>query len=482
MKTKIKGQYVVGWENGQHVIYENGEVVYEHDKIVFVGHNYPDAVARTIDAGPALISPGLINAHCVTNVDLQVLRIDVGNDGFFKPVSYLKDPKKPQVLDERDTQASVRSALLNIVKGGSTTFASVTTGATKRWHDPEYEPKLMCDAVGEVGLRGYLTHNVRALEFGWDGTKTVHLYNEEAAHEGLRQAEQLFVDCDGAHDGRVRVFFFPYTLETAGSEVLQACKALADRYGTHVRTHFAQSREEVGLVVEKYQKSPIAYLDSLGFLDRNVILTHAVYGVEGDGLTDAEMALLIEKGVSVAHCPTVFVRRGEMLRSFGRYVRGGLNMVLGTDTYPQNMIEEMRLAALFSKVADGDAESASAREVFNAATCNAARALGRDDIGRLEAGCKADIIVVDLEKGAGGCVDDPIKALVHYASTNHVDTVIVDGKTVIEHGRHVSIDEEALYAQARVAFSHLRDKVVEWGGGTLEQVLPRAFPVYPKPD
>ena len=119
-------------------------------------------------------------------------------------------------------------------------------------------------------------------------------------------------------------------------------------------------------------------------------------------------------------------------------------MGLGTDTFPQDMIEEMRWAALGCKWIDRDANRGTARDVFNAATLGGARALGRSDIGRLAPGAKADIIIVDLHRLHSGPVDDPIKTLVYAAAGSDVETVIVDGRTVLTGGKAPGVDEGAL--------------------------------------
>ena len=124
---------------------------------------------------------------------------------------------------------------------------------------------------------------------------------------------------------------------------------------------------------------------------------------------------MAERGATVAHCPVVYARRNRILGSFARYRELGINVGLGTDTFPQDMIEEMRWAALGCKWIDRDANRGTARDVFNAATLGGARALGRSDIGRLAPGAKADIIIVDLHRLHSGPVDDPIKTLVYAA-------------------------------------------------------------------
>src|SRR5207237_2632282 len=132
------------------------------------------------------------------------------------------------------------------------------------------------------------------------------------------------------------------------------------------------------------------------------------------------------------------------LQAFARYRARGINIALGTDTYPQDMVNEMRWAALVCRIADESFMVGKPRDVFDAATLGGATHLGRDDLGRLAPGAKADIIVVDLLQVHYGAVHDPIKALVECGNGRDVETVIVDGQMLVEHGKAVRFDEQAM--------------------------------------
>jgi cytosine/adenosine deaminase-related metal-dependent hydrolase len=175
----------------------------------------------------------------------------------------------------------------------------------------------------------------------------------------------------------------------------------------------------------------------------------------------------------------VYVRQGKILGSFSRYREMGINMPLGTDTFPQDMIVEMRWAAQACKWVDRNANHGTAREVFNAATLGGARALGRDDIGRLAPGAKADITIIDLSKLHIGPVDDPIKSMVYAASGSDVDTVLVDGKIVVEGGRVPGINEAALSQQASEAHLWQKEQFAAQhpSGESLRDLFPSTYPL-----
>jgi len=160
MRTRMTGRYVVGYDGGHRII-AGGEVVYDDDRIVFVGRGYTGQVDRTIDASDCLVSPGFVNLHAVTNVDLQVFRIDVDSPGFPKSRAWVES-EGPEVLDEAATEASVRFSVACLIRGGATTFGAITTMASKRWEDPAYEPELIAEVAGQMGARAGARHRLCA--------------------------------------------------------------------------------------------------------------------------------------------------------------------------------------------------------------------------------------------------------------------------------------------------------------------------------
>ena len=169
---------------------------------------------------------------------------------------------------------------------------------------------------------------------------------------------------------------------------------------------------------------------------------------------------LSASGTAVAHCPTVFQRRGIALRSFGRYRRAGVALGIGTDTYPHNMIEEMRHVLINSRLMSGDVFDLRTSDVFDAATVGGAAILGRDDIGRLAPGAKADLFMADLDHPAMRPVRDPLRSLIYVAGERPVRQVFVDGRQVVEDGRALAFDLpaaldrlEAAQRQAEIDFA-----------------------------
>jgi cytosine/adenosine deaminase-related metal-dependent hydrolase len=189
--------------------------------------------------------------------------------------------------------------------------------------------------------------------------------------------------------------------------------------------------------------------------------------------------VLAERGATVGHCPYKYAKMAMTLHSFQRYVDAGVNVAIGTDTYPMDIVSELRWASILAKVTDANYQVGLPREVFNAATLAACKFLGREDLGRLGPGAKADILLIDLDRLGAGFYADPIKALVDAGSGRDVDTVIVDGKILIQAGRAVRVDEDEVYAKAREATRNYWNHVPtwRWDGAGVDRIIPPAFPI-----
>ena len=181
----------------------------------------------------------------------------------------------------------------------------------------------------------------------------------------------------------------------------------------------------------------------------------------------------------VAHCPTVFMRRGIALDDFGRYRRAGIRIGLGTDTYPHNMLEEMRHVGYVARLMAENPRTLTTTDIFEAATTAGAAALGRDDIGRLEAGCKADLVMVDLKHPMMQPRRDPVRSMVYAAAERAVDRVYVDGRLVVRDGTVLTMDYPA--AALRLHEGQKRTEAAapgnDWVKRPVTDYSPLTFPV-----
>jgi cytosine/adenosine deaminase-related metal-dependent hydrolase len=173
----------------------------------------------------------------------------------------------------------------------------------------------------------------------------------------------------------------------------------------------------------------------------------------------------------------VFARRGITLKDFGRYRRVGVNMGIGTDTYPHNMLDELRLVSYLARTQAGSPRTLNSTDLFEAATIGGARALGRDDIGCLAPGCRADFVLVDVTHPMMRPLHDPVRNLIYAAGDRAIRAVYVDGQKVVEEGKVLTIDYPTAAAALHDAQARVKNNVprLDWDHRTAERISPLTF-------
>jgi cytosine/adenosine deaminase-related metal-dependent hydrolase len=272
----------------------------------------------------------------------------------------------------------------------------------------------------------------------------------------------------------------PAQIDTCTPELLKDSFDEAKRRGISWQIHAAQSVVEFHEITRRHGVTPIGWLDSMGLLSEKSIIGHGIFLDDHPRTrwhTETDLARLAETGTSVAHCPTVFARRGIAMKDLGRYMRGGVNIGLGTDTYPHNFLDEMRLAAYVARTQADNPRTLTTTDLFNAATIGGAKALGRDDIGRLAVGARADLVLVDVTHPAMRPARDPVRSLVYAAGDRAIRAVYVDGQCVVENGKCLTID----YAAAAEALHEAQKRVLanapaqDWAHRPVEKISPPTF-------
>jgi 5-methylthioadenosine/S-adenosylhomocysteine deaminase len=221
-------------------------------------------------------------------------------------------------------------------------------------------------------------------------------------------------------------------------------------------------------------------LQKIGFLDPQVSLSHCIF-ISGHSWVaypyGNDLKIIADSGASVAYSPLKYLKLGITMESFDRYLKAGINMGIGTDTFPKDILSDMRYAALASRVADKSFMSGHPRDVFNATTLGGAKMLGRNDIGRLERGAKADIAIVNLRDLTFGAVRDPIRSLMENAVSRDVRTVIVDGETLVDDYKYLRLDEQELLDKVQKKGEQVWDSVPKWHwtGKSIDEVVPPSF-------
>ena len=481
MRTLLQGGWVVGFDGNGHVLVPDGSVVFEDDRVVHVGRRFDGRVDRTIDARGKLVSPGFINCHLHAAVNAgQTVFIEPGKTDYFGSnfIGYVaprRGAKPPRT--SADPQIGGTYGMWSALRCGATTILDVGTMPG----GPDAFTKL----VGDLGMRAYLGPGFRAAEYAFDGDRVTWDWDEAQGKAGLARAIDYVKKYDGAHDGRIRAMIYPGQMDTCTVDLLREARRAADELGVPLQLHAAMNQREFHKILEQHGKTPIELLHSIGFLKPRTGLGHCVFHNRhswchypyGD-----DLGRLADSGTTVVHAPYKYAKMGITFESFARYRERGINIAIGTDTYPQDIVHEMRWAALMSRMADESFVVGKARDVFDAATLGGARHLGRDDLGRLAPGAKADIIVVDLLQLHYGAVHDPIKALVECGSGRDVELVIVDGRTLVEGGRALHVDERALLASVQQESERLWDKLPEWHrtGKRVDEIVPPSYPIEEK--
>jgi cytosine/adenosine deaminase-related metal-dependent hydrolase len=232
--------------------------------------------------------------------------------------------------------------------------------------------------------------------------------------------------------------------------LLQRTAALSRELNAPMRLHCCQALSEVAMVEQLRGASPLEWLQQLDLLTPRSLLPHGIYTAGDD-----DLQRLIDGGASLVHCPLVFARDGEALNSFGRYRAKGINFALGTDTWPADLLENMRHGLNIARLMEGGSALTSSLDLYNAATLGGARALGRDDLGRLAPGAKADITVFSLRGLHLGPLFDPLKNLLLAGRGDDCVASYIDGRCVMHDGQVTGVDYPALQRQAQLQYEKL---------------------------
>lgn len=220
----------------------------------------------------------------------------------------------------------------------------------------------------------------------------------------------------------------------------------------------------------------------IGLLGPQTFLGHAIFIDQHSWLhwwSRRDLALLAETGTSVAHSPTPFARYGQTLEDLGRYLRAGVNVGIGTDVSPHNLLEEMRWAAVLARIAAEDINTVSLADVFHAATVGGATALRRGDLGRLAPEMKADLVLVDLADPVMMPARDPLRSLVYTAAERAVRDVYVDGVQVVANRRVLTLDRADAAARLQEAQRRMLEAVPahDYAGRSAERIMPLSLRV-----
>ncbi|MDE5730770.1 MAG: amidohydrolase [Alistipes sp.] len=372
---------------------------------------------REIDASGKVLMPGLINTHCHVAMTLQR--------------GYADDLSLMEWLHEHIWPFEAQQTPDEIVTGAELGIVEMLLGGVTSFVDMYWHENRIAEAVRRLGIRAML--GASYLDTNWD-----------AFVEDLERMQRAAAGCE-----RIRLAVAPHAPYSCSAESIVRGKELARTRGLHFMTHIAETEEELRIVAERYGgATPVAHLDALGVLDERTIGAHCIHVGEED------IRILAERGVAVSHNVQSNMKIASGIAPVAQMLRAGVCCTLGTDGCCSNndldMWEEMRTASFLQKVATMDPCALPAYEVLRMATAEGARALGlAGELGVIREGALADFILIDRRKPHLTPTYDLAANLVYCGKAADVDTVVVDGRVVVEGRTVVGLDLDALCARVR---------------------------------
>jgi len=460
--------WLVAWDGSRHVYLREADLAFENGAVTFTGKGYEGPADQEVDGRGRLVMPGLVNIH--THAQSEAMRKGITDEthspGFWHSSLYehlpVFDPP-----DEEGHKACLDVSLGELLLSGVTTVVDLS-GPFDGW----------LDALAASGIRAVVAPFFRdARWYTEDGHELKYDWDTKAGRERFETAQRVIELARQHPSGRLSGMVSPSQVDTSTEELLRDSHAWAEERNLPWTIHAAQSATEFHEMQRRHGKTPIEWMHDMGVLTDRSIIAHCIFLDHHPWLhwtSRKDLDRMRDSGATVAHCPTVFSRRGITLRTLGGYLRHGVRVGIGTDTYPHNMLDEMRTAAVAARVIGESVADLDYADVFHAATVTGADALRRDDLGRLAPGCRADIVAVDLEHPAMMPVREPLRSLLVVAAERAVSDVWVDGHRVVADRTLTTIDmadalERLQEGQRRML------KVVpqrDWNGRTVDQMAP----------
>ena len=416
---------VVTMDAQRHVI-ENGAVAVRGDSIVAVGPSADIAAqydaAKIVDARGAIVMPGLINGHAHAAMSLfRGMADDLALDDWLKKYIF---PAEARNVTEDFVVWGTRLGMLEMLRGGITTYA-----------DMYYFEDAVARVTKEAGMRGVLGETI--IDFPAPDNKTVA--------QALEYTQKFIEHWKG--DPLIVAAAAPHSMYTCSAKTLQEAAALARRNHAPILIHVAEAPFELQLSREKYGITPVGYLAREGILGPDVTGAHCVW------VDQADIATLVQYGVGCTNNPSSNMKTAAGVSPVVYMLAAGAAVGLATDgaasNNNQDMFEEMDLAAKLQKITRMDSRALPAEQVVEMATIGGARAVHLEKlIGSLEAGKKADLIVVDTTAPHATPMYNVYSQLVYALKATDVRSVVIGGNMVMEDRKMLTLDETAILVKA----------------------------------
>ncbi|MGE5328996.1 MAG: amidohydrolase [Deltaproteobacteria bacterium] len=437
MDLLIKNARILTMNSGMDII-ENGVLAIRDDKIYYVSGNNivpPDfSTSNVIDAKGKLVMPGLVNAH--THAAMSLLR-NYADDLPLEQWLFNKIFPAEDKLTAEDVYWASMLSIIEMIKSGTTCFA-----------DMYFFMDEVAKAVAETGMRANLSRGLICPTDDYDVHNDIR----------IKETRELFNNWNGKENGRIKVYVAPHSVYTCCPAYVQDTINLAKELKTGIHIHLLETKIEEGDSIKNFGCTSIEHCDKMGMFDVSTIAAHCVH------LSDEDLRIIANKKVNIAHNPGSNLKLASGFARLPEMMQKGINVALGTDGPASNnnldMFEEIRLSALISKAFHMNAVLINAEEALRLAVNNGAKALGfGNEVGEIKVGMKADIIMIDTDKVNYIPENNMISALAYSSNSQDVDTVIVDGKILMQGRELKTIDEEKVKFMMRQKAKELLGRV-----------------------
>ncbi|MGW0998196.1 amidohydrolase family protein [Streptomyces sp. NPDC002520] len=428
----------------QRTVIQDGAVAVDRRRIAAVGKTADlrarYAGATEVDASGQMLLPGFVNLH--VHCAIGVTR-GIGDDMGGAPI-YRRDIPQGVVMSPDDTYVMSLLGAMQALAFGSTTIV-----------ENYIHSRSNVRALAEVGLRAVVSERIHDADL-FSVRHGAYTYDAARGERLLEANARLIEDWHGYDDGRITCHVGPHGPDTASPDLLRRARALADEAGVGMFTHLAQSAGEVAQVRTLTGRSSVQHLADTGVLGPDLIAGHCAF------LEDGDAALLAESGTTVCQLPAVNAKSG-WIAPVAELRRLGARVGLGTDNMVHDMLEQMRFAVCVNRISDGNAESIKAMDVLEMATIQGARALGREhELGSIEPGKLADLLLVDLQGPHLAPVLDPVASMVFAGQSADIHSVMVGGEFVVRDRQVLTVDPVAVRQDAQKRAENLWSEVAGW--------------------
>ena len=410
-----------------HLLVEDGVITSVGEGIWTQGMGEKTGTHERIDATGMMLLPAFFNAH--THVPMTLLR-NYADDMDLQEWLFTRIFPVEDRLDGDDVFWSTQLGLMEMLAGGTAAFT-----------DMYYFCERTAQAVLDSGMKILMTRGLTHDDSSDDFTNDVR----------IADSRELFKNWHGAGNGRILTGVGPHAIYTCSPAYLEKVGDLAMELGVRVHVHIDETRREHEESLRKYGRTPVAHCDALGLFRAPTVAAHCVH------ITEADMEILAEKKVSIAHNPRSNLKLASGIAPVPAARKAGIRVALGTDGASSNnaldMWSEMNLAALLHKGASLDPLAVTAAEALEMATRSGAEAMGFDRSGVLSVGMKADLQMADMSAAHWQPLHNPLSALVYSGRSADVRLTMVDGRILYRNGEFLTIDAEKVRAGMAQTFS-----------------------------